>query len=468
METLLEKKVNETTYQSKNITVYTSKYASLVEVIYTAHNKPQDYKGTIASMLWMFFSKMSKKRSVWKRDTFRKLLLHLHDQGCYTILRKIEYVEVLANISAFGNRFVRDIYGWKKETYIAEDQLQSLIEFCFAKYPVPEFLVSSFFETQKKYMLWYVQLGVGRSVKSLSGIEMQLTTKMAHEFRKTPKGYSVAQALRRAQAIGYGANKNMAESIAWSGLSRVRGNESFWNTVVHFFAKQKEAPFDKMGEIIDYLSFSIRENTSFSMKGRTLEALLRQSDEWHRRLYMQRNAENYVSWKSAKIKSLNYTTAVKDQSVVFKTVELLNSQALYEEGYDMHHCAASYVDECYSGESAIFSLRKYMGDSFEKLATIEIDPESKEVLQAEGKYNSSLTKEASKALEVWKEQADLDYENYASPPPQEYRPQVNGGDQLQNINARNEMQTMNREVEISPKVIVFIIYIIIRLMMLMV
>ncbi len=340
METLLQATVQEAVPQIKNSQIRPDKYTLLVEEIYQAHNKPQRYKGTIASMLWMFFSKMSKKRNSWKRGTFRMLLLHLHSEGCYTILRKIEYVEVLSNMSSFGNRLVRDINDWKKETHEAEKQLQSLIEFCFAKYSTPEFLVSSFYGGSKKYMLWYVQLGKGSSVKELSGMEIELTSRMAHEFKRTPKGYSVPQALRRAQAIGYGANKVIAETIAWSSLSRMYGNEVFWNTVVHFFAKHEQVPLDKMGEVLDYLSFSIRENQMYSMKGRALNALIRQSDQWHRRMYMQRNAENYVAWKSSKIKSLNYKITRNDVVVHYKTVELLNSQELYEEGYDMCHCVA--------------------------------------------------------------------------------------------------------------------------------
>ncbi len=91
----------------------------------------------------------------------------------------------------------------------------------------------------------------------------------------------------------------------------------------------------------------------------------------------------------------------------------------------------TYVDECRNGESAIFSLRKYIGGSFEKLATIEIDPSSKEILEAQAKYNSVLSKEADEAVKVWKKQAGIKAENYASPIVQEYRPQHNGGNYIQ-------------------------------------
>ncbi|WP_103068959.1 PcfJ domain-containing protein [Aquimarina sediminis] len=463
METLLEKKVLETKDQTKDIAVFANKYVTLVEEIYTANNKPQGYTGTIASMLWMFFSKMSKKRNTWKRKTFKNLLLSLHNQGCYTILRRIEYVEVLSNISSFGNRFVRNIENWHKETYVAEDQLLSLIEFCFAKYDVPKFLASSFFETQKKHMLWYVQLGIGKSVKSLSGVEIAITSRMAHEFRHTPKGYSVPQALRRAQAIGYGANKEMAEAIAWSGLSRINRNEEFWNTVVQFFAKQKEVPFDKMGEILDYLSFSIREHSDFSMRGRTLEALTRQSDEWHRRMYMQRNAENDVGWKSSKIKQLSYSTLEDEVTITYKIVELLNAQELYEEGYDMCHCVASYVDECFSGTSAIFSLRKYTKDSFEKLVTIEVDPVSREIIQAKSKHNEALSKEAEKIVEIWMKQVNLKQEEYLYTDQYEVRPEQH--DQMNVfLDRTTSMQETSIDTEISAKTIFFIIYAIVKLM----
>ena len=54
-------------------------------------------------------------------------------------------------------------------------------------------------------MLWYMQVGSGKSIKQLSQMPVKLTSKMAHEFRNAPAFLATNEALRFAQALGYGA-----------------------------------------------------------------------------------------------------------------------------------------------------------------------------------------------------------------------------------------------------------------------
>src|SRR5690606_21934106 len=97
-------------------------------------------EGTLESVLRVHFSKMSAQNHLWKRDTFRELLLALYAKKCYAVLRNPAYIEVLANMSAFGNKKVREINHWKKDSLTAHGQLASMIRYCFALYEVPEFM----------------------------------------------------------------------------------------------------------------------------------------------------------------------------------------------------------------------------------------------------------------------------------------------------------------------------------------
>ncbi len=63
--------------------------------------------------------------------------------------------------------------------------------------------------------------------------------------------------------------------------------------------------------------------------------------------------------------------------------ELVSGRELYEEGLAMHHCVAGYAMRCASGTSAIFSL-KIAG---ERHVTVELQPATREVIQARGAYN---------------------------------------------------------------------------------
>ncbi|WP_296381869.1 PcfJ domain-containing protein [Winogradskyella sp.] len=389
--------------KNQNINKKPSAYIALVNKIYSESNKPQRYKGTMESMLREFFSKTSKYRYTWKRDTFKALLVHLYNQKCYALLRSYAEVEVLHNISAFGNRIYNDIEGWEASNVTKEEQISSLIKYCFAKYETPKFLEYCFYGSQKLYMLWYIQLGKGVSVKDLSQMPIKLTSKMAHEFRNAPDYYSVFKALRYAQAIGCGATKEAAKLIAFSSLSRTRDNEEvFWTTVVQFFSQIERLETNELDQIVDYLAYKYRENNSFSMKGRTFNALLNQTNDWHRTMYINREIENVLSWKSSGIKPLYKAEIIGGQTIVFKTIELCNSIELYDEGKAMQHCVAEYDEDCEIGDSRIFSLQSQAeNEAPTRLATIEIALPSFEIVQAKAKYNQEPNKKTMMLIEDW-------------------------------------------------------------------
>ncbi|WP_459210314.1 PcfJ domain-containing protein [Aquimarina rhabdastrellae] len=474
METLYE--TDKRTQETANETVVTAKsnFLSLVEEIYKAPNKPQGYKGTVASMLWMYFSKTSKKKNTWRRAALKELLMHLFIKECYEILNTIAYVEVLYRISAFGNRYVNNITEWEPASQLPEEQLKSLIKHSFEYYQTPDFLISSFFEEQKKYMLWYVQLGAGKSVQKLIGLPFGFTKKMAHEFKKTPEGFSVAQALIRAQAIGYGASDSQTEQMIWSGLTRVEGHEQFWSTVVHFFARH-EIAFNEIDEILAYLSFVIERNAAYTMQGRTLDALKRQTEEWRNHMNNLREEQNYMRWESSNIPAFSLGKIIDNKKVTYKIIELLDSRELYVEGYDMHHCVASYADDCFIGDSAIFSMRKYSDDKVEKLATIEIEPQTKELIEVQAKYNEMISSEAQEILELWIERVNITIEEVGAVPNEmERNPETLEGinntiqdiipvrDWVEEVRLKRETRSeINLEVEVSlPKIGIGIFFIV--------
>lgn len=383
-----------------------SKYRVLVERIYEEHNKPLKGYNTQEKMLQSFFAKTSKRKNVWKRDTFRDLLIHMHEERCFSMLMSTKYVEVLHNMSAFGNRFVRDLKQWKNICFTPEAQLSTLIRFCFAKYDVPIFLEQAFFEGNKKYMLWYVQLGMGRSVRDLKGMPIKLTANMAHNFRQIPKGFSIAQGLRFVQAIGLGAERNRAFQIAATSLSRNNfRDEAFWSTVVRFFARVELFNSQEVDHIIDYIAYRYREDNSFTMKGRTMAALQAQSGEWHRRIYLEYRAKTGLSWRPSGIRPFEKKVQENGIDVTYKMIELCSSVELYREGLEMEHCVATYDQICYEGKSAIFSLqRQVLNTAPYRLATVEVCLEGKEIVQEQAKYNARPTDEAYKMIRQWEKE----------------------------------------------------------------
>ena len=162
-----------------------SVFTQLVERLSAENVKTIGNQGTIASVVGTAFASMSQAQYTWKREAFRDLLLHLEAQGCYALLRNTVCINALANMASFGNKLVREIKAWEKETLEVETQMSALIKHCFALYDVPEFMESVFYYENKKHCYWYIQLGRGESVLKLSSFPIKLTKKMAHEFKKT-------------------------------------------------------------------------------------------------------------------------------------------------------------------------------------------------------------------------------------------------------------------------------------------
>jgi len=391
--------LKNTTYQNRSIQ---RTYIAMVERIYKESNRPMRYKRTIESMLYEFFSQTSRTKYLWKRDTFRMLLVHLYEQKCFALLRNYNCVQVLHNISCFGDRLVRPVETWERQPGSEFEQLRSIVRHCFAAYDTPVFLERAFLLSQKLYMLWYVQIGKGRSVKELSQMPIELTNKMAHHFRNAPNYLSVAQALRFSQAMGFGATVDTAISLAFSRLVLYgEVQEAFWATVVQFFARQNALQDNELNNVLDYVAHRYREDQSFSMKNRSLNALLQQSEEWHRRTYIDDNGR-FLQWNSAEIKPLHVEEFDNNARVVYRTVELLDSAALFEEGFAMQHCVAEYDLNCREGQSSIFSLQQEVeGGSVKRLATLEVELPSYQLVQAQAKCNGPLDNKTRELVNLW-------------------------------------------------------------------
>ena len=388
-----------------NTITTTSKFETLVNTIYTNRNQPVRNKNSITNLIQWYFNKTSKKRHPWKRETFKDLLLHLYQKKCYRLVRTDYYVKVLHHMSLYGNQLVRPITDWQPQSILPEEQIHELIRHCFARYQVPIFLESAFRLNHKTYMNWYIQLGKGKSVTQLKGMPIQLTKKMAHEFRHVPNYLSISQGLRFVQAKGLGASNNRANDIAQTILAR-NGfeDEAFWTTVIQFLVKLPKFEHGQVDHVLDYIAAQRHENEQFSMKGRSFAALLRLSDAWHREMYMKRRQEDFLEWNSCGIKPFHKEITLKGAPVTYSIVELCNSEALLEEGYHMQHCVGTYDSQCYTGRSSIFSLRRSVkGEEMIRMATIEVGLEDREIVQVQGQDNSYAGDLAHSLIEQWEQ-----------------------------------------------------------------
>jgi len=385
-------------------------FPAMVEKIYEGKERSNYEHHSLAYILESHFTALHKRKHPGRRAAFKEILLHLYKKRCTKLLRNEQYLSVLFQIAWFSLVSVRDIKSWKRNSHNADKQLKSIIKHCFVKYKVPEFMYSVWSDYNRKYISWFIDLAYGQSVKSLSKIPVRLTKKGAHYFLQAPKHYTIEMALRRAQALAFRNDELLAERIACTGLSRNNFyHEAFWETVIQFFMKQTMLDFNKMEEIIDYLSYCIDNDADYSMKGRTITSLTRQSDEWHieQAVYSASTVEMFT-WEPTL--SSSYMVQKKEEKDVkkYRLLELCSSKELIAEGRKMNHCVASYARSCCVKVTSIFSLRCIsISKGQEILATIELDNKSQTIVQAKARFNKPISPAARKIMNDWAAAHDL-------------------------------------------------------------
>jgi hypothetical protein len=136
----------------------------------------------------------------------------------------------------------------------------------------------------------------------------------------------------------------------------------------------------------------------FAMKGRTVPALMRRVEEWHRHL-VKEIRRPAMEWARSEIeefilvqkeRSVESREGSTERKVTWTIRELRSGKELMEEGKAMHHCVATYAPVCARGTCSIWSLG--FEESHEpvrrRIMTIEVNNEHRLIVQARGRFNS--------------------------------------------------------------------------------
>jgi PcfJ-like protein len=341
------------------------------------------------------FNTFSSKAKSAERKKLKDVFIHLNNTT--ELLNAEEDIQAVYNIVLFRPYWTKDFFDWKPYSKHANQQIKELAAYLFCKYKVPDFLYQCFYETKStQFIYWLIHIGTGGKVKEMTNIPIPFTQKMGHYFLQAPDKLTITEALRWAQVKGLGGDDRLAERICYSWIStKPYSHEDFWEAFIQLLANGGMFNINKTTELIDYVREAKRENERYSLKGRTLKSLLRQSDVWHQRF--SHTKINQV-WKPCGIEG--YRAEKKSEIVMLE--ELTESRQLTAEGKTMKHCVGSYAFYCAKGKSAIFSLRKYSGGVLlDIIATIEVSIPSQRVVQAKAKMNKPISDEARKYMETW-------------------------------------------------------------------
>jgi hypothetical protein len=363
-------------------------------------------------------------------DIFRRrtnLLRPTKGQGSAGWAAPVFLIGRLRNVAARCSFWEQRCEAWNPRGTSLRLVFRSLLEHLFVGYSVPAFMESTWdcvagadgFRQQS----WYLRLRRGASFRSLN-LPIPLTRRMEHYTRQAPDHFTALQGLRYGEVRGLGGGERLAHVIALGQLGSFMEGADFWRSVLIFFLNHPELSDRQIAVISEFLranKFGGQEVFTatgtqkrsapwpdFSMHGRTPKSLLRliSSSGWS----VEEGGAKTSVWERSGITPFRFLETFPDGAELeWSVVELLNSSALRAEAGAMHHCVYSYTDRCLRRISSIWSLRAQTPNGEKRVATIEINPKTKAIVQVRANSNRRPGERSRALIRQWAEIAGLNW-----------------------------------------------------------
>ena len=369
---------------------------------------------------------MSEPRNRGYNDALRRLLFALVEYDS-PMLGDYQYVSAMKPLAKLYARWVRPPEEWKPRTHNVGRQFSSLLRHLLAHYAVPRVFDVTVLEGNPAQIEWFIHVGGGKNLRKAPALPYPLTKMMAHHALLAPDDVpgGAPGGLRWGQVRGLGGSTRLATAVCATAMARPMPDEPFWLTVVQFFVNNPMLDPAQVRPIVDFI-FDQRfvagagrivngvhegggiPQPNLSMKGRTVESVLRQMEQWHRRLArLPKAGQAARRWLPSGIQPYNRVEGVPGNQRMFVTVEMLDEAELRDEGRAMRHCVASYAASCATGRCAIFSLREDDGGGQVRRLTVEVNVQNRRILQARGRYNAKPDGVDERVLRAWGTAAGL-------------------------------------------------------------
>ncbi len=196
-----------------------------------------------------------------------------------------------------------------------------------------------------------------------------------------------------------------------------------WNPVIQKLSCER---FEQMDEdqavpFMGYIYHCLRDQPDFSVKGRSVETLIRDSDAYNaqirertqRREQLRRERQERLA-KEEKLR-LGIWDAHKKvkplEKKKIKIIELTDRDKLMQEGTVMNHCVGSYSGRCMAGNCSIWSLREFRNDRWYSRVTIELDRKLN-LIQASARFNATPSSEHQEFIDNWIQQNGIKKRRY--------------------------------------------------------
>lgn len=391
------------------------------------NSRKQQMKQYVDEMLVCHQPCTRHRRAYWNLIREVRAKSEILSVGFDPAIRKPEhlrvYIRALSYVAKYRTKWICQPETWRPPFCLAEPisnrvAFRALLKHLFERYPVPNFLAFAWMRPQARrwYHDLYVHMAAGHGVRQFKekpGIP--LSPNAAKCFLKAPDHLSPVEAMRWGQIRGFGGCKPLAlELVRNSILKELTCDERFWETVIRFLIRAKLSYIPQASILVDFIDrqkFQPAEKVwgrgggplplqpEFTMKGRTLRSLERHLYHWRQELLLKRPslAKRNFHWDAIEVQPMVH----QDGDVRWLIFELLNDRALMLEGAAMDHCVADYVEQCAERKSSIWSLRVHAKGCPKRMATIEVDPERKAIVQANARSNEDPSPAAKEILQRW-------------------------------------------------------------------
>lgn len=367
----------------------------------------------------------------------RRLFGHIHHSS--TLLtsvhpKELQIVPALVRMMAYHEWWIRDPSDWIPDpSRNPRSQIHDLAAHLFARWTMPEWFGSAWFVKGDVAYLerdWYCHVGWGGSLRKVTGMPPSITNRALNLALGAPGHLTIREALRWGQVKALGGSDGLMAEVMKSRMLKDLSNDSVWSRLIEKMAAAKPHCLRHFGIIADTLIEVIRNDgwqRAEDLVGLPLKELLSHSrrfwtgvfvsgvealPEMHKLTISNPHARTQFSalvstrWaRLAFVRDFQLTREEKQGIITWSVVELTSLAQLIAETRALRHCVDRYGKVCVAGRSSIFRMRTYCpqtGNMTEEgNLTIEVDRQSRRVVQIRGHYNRLPTPGEIRMIRIW-------------------------------------------------------------------
>jgi hypothetical protein len=321
-------------------------------------------------------------------------------------------------VNRYRSHFLRDPDDWccKIKSRSEDRRFVELVRFVFAKYPAASHLEQTWIahaaepDNWPDFRLWHIATARGDSLYKKCAKEYLSRTEAHHFVAATNLELRSAFVYAYVRAATSEANaRRIAKSRIAAHVANAAFRSGFWRDAACYFARHPTS-IAEISDLADFFAARRERDEEFSLKGRSLAALRKRMEEWHRELHKAQTICG-GSWQGIPIADCEFYGGSTDKMTRWIFRQIKTGNDLFREGQRQRHCVAAYKSQCMSGVTSIWSLQyEHPIGLVHKGVTIELDATTMEIVQVRGFANRLPYANEQATIQAWAKQNGLGYD----------------------------------------------------------